>query len=139
MLPHTQPVPQPPPKKPGEPFLKHVVKVRIYQSNSFGNGWRGQEALLFSTVFINCISQLYFSTVFLNCISQLYFRPGEGWGGRGARLPKIPVPLPSLPPGKGTLNGYFSHSFEEVEIVLHLFYSSYFIVSYLITDILYLI
>jgi len=30
-------------------------------------------------------------------------------------LPKIPVPLPSLPPGKGNLNGYFSHSFEEVE------------------------
>jgi len=56
VLPHTQPVPQPPPKK-----------------------------------------------------------PGEGWGGRGARLPKIPVPLPSLPPGKGSLNGYFSHSFEEVE------------------------
>merc|ERR1712107_875381 len=42
-------------------------------------------------------------------------KPGEGWGGRGARLPKIPVPLPSLPPGKGNLNGYFSHSFEEVE------------------------
>ena len=34
-----------------------------------------------------------------------------------------------LPPGKGSLNGYFSHSFEEVEIALHLFYTSYFIVS----------
>lgn len=42
-------------------------------------------------------------------------KPGEGWGGRGARLPKIPVPLPSLPPKSQTLNGCFSHSFEEVE------------------------
>ena len=31
-------------------------------------------------------------------------KPGEGWGGRGARLPKVPVPLPSLPPNKS--NGY---------------------------------
>ena len=29
-------------------------------------------------------------------------KPGEGWGGRGARLPKIPVPLPSLPPNKSS-------------------------------------
>jgi len=42
-------------------------------------------------------------------------KPGEGWGGRGARLPKIPVPLPSLPPKSQTLNGCYSHSFEEVE------------------------
>ena len=41
-------------------------------------------------------------------------KPGEGWGGRGARLPKIPVPLPSLPPSKGGGHNY-SHSFEEVE------------------------
>jgi len=41
-------------------------------------------------------------------------KSGEGWGGRGARLPKIPVPLPSLPPNKSS-SGYFSHSFEEVE------------------------
>ena len=41
-------------------------------------------------------------------------KPGEGWGGRGARLPKVPVPLPSLPPNKSNnYNG--SHSFEEVE------------------------
>ena len=41
-------------------------------------------------------------------------KPGEGWGGRGARLPKVPVPLPSLPPNKS--NNYSgSHSFEEVE------------------------
>ena len=33
-------------------------------------------------------------------------------------MPKIPVPLPSLPPGKGNLNGYFSHSFEEVIIII---------------------
>ena len=39
-------------------------------------------------------------------------KPGEGWGGRGARLPKVPVPLPSLPPNKSS--GY-SHSFEEIE------------------------
>ena len=39
-------------------------------------------------------------------------KPGEGWGGRGAKLPKVPVPLPSLPPNKAT---YGSHSFEEVE------------------------
>ena len=37
-------------------------------------------------------------------------------------MPKIPVPLPSLPPGKGSLNGYFSHSFEEVaaDVILYL-------------------
>ena len=41
-------------------------------------------------------------------------KPGEGWGGRGAKLPKVPVPLPSLPPNKAT--GYSgSHSFEEIE------------------------
>ena len=39
-------------------------------------------------------------------------KPGEGWGGRGAKLPKVPVPLPSLPPNKSS---YGSHSFEEVE------------------------
>ena len=46
--------------------------------------------------------------------SQPVKKPGEGWGGRGARLPKVPVPLPSLPPNKSNnYNG--SHSFEEVE------------------------
>jgi len=47
--------------------------------------------------------------------SQPPKKPGEGWGGRGARLPKIPVPLPSAAPKSKTLNGGFSHSFEEVE------------------------
>ena len=42
-------------------------------------------------------------------------KAGEGWGGRGARLPQVPVPLPSLPPRSHTLTGYGSHSLEEVE------------------------
>jgi hypothetical protein len=40
-----------------------------------------------------------------------------GWGGRGARLPKVPVPLPTSNPRKTQtlVNGPFSRSLEEVE------------------------
>jgi hypothetical protein len=42
---------------------------------------------------------------------------GVGWGGRGARLPKVPVPLPTSNPRKTQtlVNGPFSRSLEEVE------------------------
>ena len=70
----------------------------------------------------NSVSQLQLLASFpqsqvppqLSLPSQPVKKPGEGWGGRGARLPKVPVPLPSLPPNKSNnYNG--SHSFEEVE------------------------
>ena len=40
-----------------------------------------------------------------------------GWGGRGARLPKIPIPLPTKNPRKAhtLVGGPFSRSLEEVE------------------------
>ncbi len=43
--------------------------------------------------------------------------PDVGWGGRGARLPKVPVPLPTSNPRKTQtlVNGPFSRSLEEVE------------------------
>ena len=43
-------------------------------------------------------------------------KPGEGWGGRGARLPKVPVPLPSLPPALQT--GAASPGQEEEDLFL---------------------
>ena len=52
--------------------LKQILSVflspvcRWADSNSFSTVF-----LYFSTVFLNCTSQLYFSNVFLNCISQL--------------------------------------------------------------------
>ena len=48
----------------------------------------------------------------LHHLHHVQKKPGEGWGGRGAKLPKVPVPLPSLPPNKAYAG---SHSFEEVE------------------------
>ena len=48
----------------------------------------------------------------LHHLHHVQKKPGEGWGGRGAKLPKVPVPLPSLPPNKAYTG---SHSFEEVE------------------------
>ena len=106
VLPHTQPVPQPPPKKPGKyqvPKSSFLLQKR--------ESWPPWLCKFPST------SSQDLSTKKLNMTQNLMFA-GEGWGGRGARLPKIPVPLPSLPPGKGNLNGYFSHSFEEVIFII---------------------
>ena len=91
----------------------HVLQNHLQNGQNFQSS--GQNSVLPpSTSLQNSLLQS--NTKIKNPLSNIPpKKPGEGWGGRGARLPKIPVPLPSLPPKNKTLNGRFSHSFEEVE------------------------